>query len=427
MTRATERKSLPSDRLFELRGSAEQQAQAQGEVLRPLLDRCFAGLASLPVGPAWLPGWLRNGAIEPLLRALGAAHLSWHRRALADHEGGLWLRRHEALAAGLGIPLATLYGFAAFELESSILGFSLACSALGFGRAQTADGATRLAYNHDFPPAFAPFVRLRRSLMSEPIGGPVLRSTLCLTYPMMVGAIAGVNERGLGLTINQAYATDLRRRRPSLLATLLVQDCLERCDSVAEAVERALSTPVANGALISMVDAAGDRAVVELSGTAARVRRPEPHELMFSFNNYRIPELQEREVPLGAVTTLPVAGYDVHECNLTRARRLGELFDPARRYADRDITALLGDHDGGDGDMTTICRHDDPLNETILSAIIAPRERTIRVLFGKACEGQSVTYGLDPSPRRRRELPAHRSQIDDGVIVHHHEGPLLEA
>ena len=402
--RPASRQARHDDRLIELSGSAEQQARAQGEQLRPRLGDCFAGLASLPVGPAWLPAWLRNGAMEPLLRALGAAHLSWHRPALEGHAGGHWLRRHEALAAGLGLPPSTLYGFAAFELESSILGFSLACSALGFGPEQTADGAPRLAYNHDFPPAFEPFVVVRRSL-AEPLADDGPRAaTLCLTYPTMVGAIAGVNDRGLALTINQAYATDLRRRRPALLATLLVQECLERCASVAEAVDLALATPVANGALISMVDERGDRAVAELSGTCARLRRPARDELLSTFNAYRIAALQAQEVPVGAVTTLPVAGYDVHECNLTRARRIDALFQRGHRYTDDDIAAVLADHEDGLGDMNTICRHDDPLNETILSAILSPLHRSLQARFGKACQGQPVDYPLAARPRAPRAV-----------------------
>ena len=225
---------------------------------------------------------------------------------------------------------------------------------------------------------------------------------LAITYPTLLGAIAGVNEAGLAVTINQGYATDLSRRRPGLFGTLVLQRCLDTCASVEQAVTLALATPVPAGAMLSMVDAGGARAVVELSGTRRR-RRPAVArgEVMATFNRYGVVELAEVEIPIGAVTAGPWAGIDVHACNLTRAARLNVLASAraGRAWSDADIEATLADHDGGAGDTLTLCRHDDPLSETVVSALIDPVARTMTVRHGNACDAAAERFALD-SPER---------------------------
>ena len=290
-----------------------------------------------------------------------------------------------------------LYGVNAFELESAHLGFSYGCTSLGLGGRHTADGRARLVYNHDFPPAFGPFLLVRESRPDEGL------SSLALTYPTLVGAVAGVNEAGLALSYNQAYATDLSRRTRATFVTMVLQECLDRCRTVADALEHVLATPVTNGAMITLVDAGGDRAVVEVSAGLRLVRREDEPRILYSFNKYRLEETSAVEVPVGAVTTGIAAGYDVHRCNLTRERRFLQLGQGPRD--DAELFELMADHDGGTGDEDSICRHDDPMSETILSAILDPSAGTIRAIFGRACSGEPVTFGLQDG-RLRTEAAA---------------------
>ncbi len=385
------------ERVVDVEGSAEQRGFTQGISFSGVQHKGWQSLAGLELAPPWLPAPLHQAAIRALLSGLGRFYLHHHRQVLAERAGGRHLRYLRGLAQGLGAPPWVPYGFNALEIESCNLGFAMGCTSLALGGNSTRSGAPRLGYNHDFPPSFGPLLFVRRS---RPDRG--FRS-LAVSYPVLGGAIVGVNEHGLAMSVNQAFATDLSRARPSLYVSLLVQECLDECPDVERAIARFAATPVTNGALVTLIDETGARAVVELSGTRARVRRPVGAEVLWSCNKYRVNEMARHEVPVGAVTTGLLAGYDVHECNLTRHRRLPVLLADGGPYADEDLQRILADHDGGAGDTNTICRHEDPRNQTIMSVIVDPAARTMKVLFGKPCEQVYQQVGLfDEAPPLRR-------------------------
>ena len=143
--------------------------------------------------------------------------------------------------------------------------------------------------------------------------------------------------------------------------------------------------------MVTLVDE-NDRAVVELSGTRSMVRRAEDEDVLYTFNAYRVPSMREIEVPVGALTTGVVKGYDLHRCNLTRERRYLQRVRGGEVWSDDEIKALLSDHDDGVGTSDTICRHDDPVSETILSTIADPRSRSLKVLVGRPCVNTHVEY-----------------------------------
>jgi hypothetical protein len=205
-----------------------------------------------------------------------------------------------------------------------------------------------------------------------------------------------VNERGFAMTLNHAFSTDYSGR-PGLLLTTLVQDCLDSCTSVAEAVRLIRETPVTNGAILTLADASGDRAVVERSCGASRVRRAAEGELLVSFNKYKHPEMERFEVPLGAVSTGLIAGIPLHESNVERQRRWDVLASAsAGSPDDRQIHALMSDHAGGAGDKNTICRHGDELSETLWGALLDCERRVLKVVFGHTCSGSYREYAIEP-------------------------------
>ncbi|MCA9619835.1 MAG: hypothetical protein KC731_12500, partial [Myxococcales bacterium] len=340
-------------------------------------------LATLPLVPRWMPG--ASWVVRTTAQAAGAMYLGRHRRLLASRRDGEPLAMVEGLARGAAVSPSLIYGLNAFELESAHIGYRTGCTSLGLTGDHTRDGLPRLVYNHDFPPAFEPFLCLRKSRPSRGL------AALAVTYPTLVGAIAGVNEAGLAISYNQAYATDLERGRPATFVTFAVQECLDGCHDVEEAVAHLLSLEVASGAMVTLVDAAGGRAVVELSGTQ-RQRRDPDGSILYTFNKYRLPTMTPVEIPVGAITTGLAAGYDVHRCNLTRQARFLALDHPRRD--DASLLQLMADHEDGAGSEDTICRHDDPLSETIMTAIINPVERSMSVLFGRPCREQPTRYTL---------------------------------
>ncbi|MEQ8765394.1 MAG: C45 family peptidase [Planctomycetota bacterium] len=381
-------------------GSPSERYGAQGRSGRGELGAALDALLQLPFVPERLPRGLGRLVLRGISSVLGRCYRHWHRDALDP----FWREALDGLAAGLGLSKSQVYGLNAIELESSHFGFTPGCSSLGFAGSQTESGRPKLAYNHDFPPAFRPFAMIRRS---DPTHG--LRS-LALTYPVLLGAVAGVNEAGLAVSLNHAFAADIRRRKPGRFLTMLLQECLERARSTQEAVDTVLRTETLSGGILTFVDASGDRAAIEISATRKSVRRPERNEVLWSVNQYFSKEMPAVEVPVGSLSRGVISGVDIHACNVSRSARLPRLLT-RDKYGDRDIVNISSDHDGSSGNSLTVCRHDDPLSETLFNAILDPTTRTIDVCRGNPCRNRRETFHLtgEPSAVRSGARPS-RSQ-----------------
>ncbi len=377
--------SRSMNRVLDVAGTAYERGLAQGRRFPQAIAASVESLLQLKLAPAWLPRAAQRAVVHTAVAAGGLFYWQRHRALLSRHEGGKHSDMLCGLAAGHSVAPWRIYGFNAFEIESGLLTYRLGCTALGFSAEQTARGEPLLAYNHDFPPSFTSHLIVRRCQPLDVHGAAAGYRSVALSYSLLAGALAGVNERGLAICTNQAFCTDLSRWRAALCVSMLVQDCLEHCADLGAAIARIECTPVSAGALISLVDAHNQRAVVEVSGRATKLRQPKRDEVLWSVNHYRTAEMRSREIPFGAVTTGLAPGYDIHECNVTRSRRLTELLGKKAVYSDGQIQGILADHDDGCGDGNTICCHGDHMNQTICSAIIAPQTRAIDLLWGKPC------------------------------------------
>lgn len=390
-----EKHYLGENRSLTVEGDAFERARQQGVACAGEMDRAASTIGSIVVPPRIVGARAHEILSGVGLGVAGAYYLATHRRALLDHANGKYWKAHRGLAAGAGKSLPVMFGLGAVpEIVGAQLSFTLGCTSVAIAARASDSGAAQIAYNHDFPPRFGRYSFARRNLPTDGF------ASICLAYPIMVGCLAGVNEKGLAVTLNHAFSTDYTGR-PGLLLTTLVQDVLDRCSSVDAAIDLLTTAPVTNGAMITLADAAGARAVVEISCTAARVRRADGDALMVTFNKYRHPDMEAYEVPLAAISTGLVPGVRLHESNVERARRwtdleqtFGSVFD------EQTIRRAMTDHRGGEGDKNCICRHGDPLSETLWSAILDTHRRTVRVVFGHACDGAYQTYGIDAPARR---------------------------
>lgn len=367
-----------------------QQARACGA---EAVTRARAALGQLSALPPRLPRFLRAPLAWGLLGTFGRLHHQRHGTTLKTHAGGKFQRALEGLARGFDLPVWRMYGFAGFEIEASRFRYTLGCSSLAFAADATACGHPLLAYNHDFPPSFAPFPLVRESVPDDGF------ASVAITYATMPGAICGVNAAGLGVSLNHAWVRKLGSA-PALPISMLVQDVLDRCASVEEAIAAARAVPVPNGSMMTVVDAAGDRAAIELTPAGAFVRRTR-HPVLHTFNAYQTDGARRLEVPIGAIGVGPIAGMDIHAPNLSRQARFDALGAVSRRgWTLGDIDALMGDHgEQGRGDGGTICRHDDAAAITLLTARVDPVERTLRAGLGLACEAKLRTFGVPAALR----------------------------
>lgn len=374
-------------RFLKVSGTDAECGYQQGMAFRHAINSILEAIREIEILPWNLQKLLPLTCYRGIFFCEGRSFLKFH-RALLDGQAGLPVKNKlKGLAEGLGVSLPFAYGLSALEALSSEMPHraQMGCTSLVFDDTHTTERAPVLAYNHDFPQSFGPHLIVRQN---EP--GEGLRS-VSLTYPILLGCIAGVNESGLAVTINHAFEKNIVKNQPALFVTWLLQECLNTCRDVDAAVALILKTPVTNGSMITLLDTSGKCAVVEVSSRVRVLRKPEP-AACYTFNKYRTPELEALELPLDTVGTGMFHGRLVHESNIKRLERFHEIFNADKIYADEAIRQILSDHDGTSGDMHTLCRHHKATASTIASAILKPASGEMKVIFGSACQGEYETF-----------------------------------
>jgi isopenicillin-N N-acyltransferase-like protein len=104
-------------------------------------------------------------------------------------------------------------------------------------------------------------------------------------WPGLVGVLSGMNEHGLALA--NMEVTREPRFPGAMPYTLLYRTVLERCKTVNEAIDLITHTARQTANNLMLMDASGDRAVVEITPQAVTVRRAKSTEPLISTNHQR--------------------------------------------------------------------------------------------------------------------------------------------
>jgi hypothetical protein len=106
-----------------------------------------------------------------------------------------------------------------------------------------------------------------------------------VSWPGLVGVLSGMNEHGLALA--NMEVTRYPRLPQAMPYTMLYRSVLEQCRTVDEAIVLLRKTPIQTANNLMLMDAAGNRAVVELTPQAIHVRRAGPQAALISTNHQR--------------------------------------------------------------------------------------------------------------------------------------------
>lgn len=188
-----------------------------------------------------------------------------------------------------------------------------ACSTITLPASASPDHVARFGRNLDFPS-----LQVADKFSTVFVYHPQGRfSFVSIAWPGMVGVLSGMNEHGLALA--NMEITRKPRLPQAMPYTLLYRSVLEQCRTVSEAVDFLQRTPRQTPNNLMLMDASGDRAVVELSPDEVVVRRADEQAALISTNHHR--------------------GTD---CDTTgRCRRYDFLHEAARaRYGHIDLTTL---------------------------------------------------------------------------------------
>jgi hypothetical protein len=302
------------------------------------------------------------------------------------------LERMIGIAEGGGVPIHRLFVAPMVELTLNRATYTApgACTAIAVTRGRSAGGEAIIAKNFDYPP---PTNAMHLTRISRP-GEAGRAASLDVTKAPLTGSHDGVNEHGLAVSYNYGHFRGRARSRTSV--SVLVQELLETCRTVDEALDALRGRARSGGALLMLADAAGDIASVELAPDVFAVRRG---DALVHANHALTEEMEERDVPRDAV--LPrwiwpaeLRGRRVHESSERRQERAEALLGELGAAQPEELSRILADHgEAGSGDDHTLCRHG-PYYSTTCSVVLFPRQRAARVLVGSPCAGAFTDLSL---------------------------------
>ncbi|RIK80823.1 MAG: hypothetical protein DCC68_10245 [Planctomycetota bacterium] len=382
-------------------GSPRAMGYAQGEALRDRIAGSRRMLAELEafrlLQPRWLPYPLFLRSAQR--RARAALEAAVHRDAPES------AARLAGIAAGSRMRLDALYllnGLEAFMCSLSgnlaqaarmeaAASVASACSAVAVRGCRTRDGNTIVARNFDYLPLVQPFYILRQC---RPDNG--FRSIEFTAAPL-AGAIDGINEHGLCIAYNYAYAMD-----PGLAAatiSMAISAALAHCATVDEAATL-IANHRRNGAgLLMLADAEGDIASVELSSNHTAIRRASAGEdVLCHSNSYATAAMQQIEAPPNAYYSQrvpkPLRGRRVLESSDRRDDRFAELLAQTGQFDADNLQTLMSDHGPhNQPSACTPCMHSDYWNTTACVQFY-PKERRMRIAYDSACRARFVGFAL---------------------------------
>jgi hypothetical protein len=240
------------------------------------------------------------------------------------------------------------------------------CSTITLPAEASPDGVARFGRNLDFPSLN---IADKHSVVFiyHPRGRYAFAS---IGWPGMIGVLSGMNEHGLCLA-NMEVTRGVRP--PSAMPyTLLYRMVLEQCKTVNEAIDLLQRTPRQSANNLMLMDAAGNRAVAEITPEGVTVRRGAGSAALISTNHQR-----------GQDTQTPGMCWRYDALHAASARDFGRM-DAA------ELEKLLGTVVQGDrGDMTLQSMVFEPAKGVVYLAVGAdapshPYERIdLKEYFGK--------------------------------------------
>lgn len=204
-------------------------------------------------------------------RALAAA-AGFRERLRPHHRAEI-----DALAAAAGIDAARML------LANSFLDLlpSIGCSTVTLPSAAAPDGVARFGRNLDFP-SFGVAHGQSVVVIVRPTGRHAFAA---VTWPGLVGVLSGMNEHGLALANMEVS----RQPRPpdAMPYALLYRTVLEECSTVEEAIALIEHEPRQTANNLMLMDASGDRALLEIAPAGILVRRAAAGEPLVATNHHR--------------------------------------------------------------------------------------------------------------------------------------------
>jgi hypothetical protein len=247
--------------VVELRGTAEQMGEEHGKDLAKPIDFLHTHYLKVYLG----------GGTQRFL-ALGAAKL-FENYFRPEH-----LKEAEALAKETGMDERETVLAQCF-LDLSPMN---ACSTITLPASAAPDHVARFGRNLEFL-SLGVADKYSTVFVYHPDEGRY--GFVSIGWPGLIGVLSGMNEHGLALANMEVTRTP---RFPGAMPyTLLYRTALERCRTVNQVIDLIEHTPRQTPNNLMVMDAAGDRAVLEIKPKGVTVRRAPVTSALISTNHQR--------------------------------------------------------------------------------------------------------------------------------------------
>jgi isopenicillin-N N-acyltransferase-like protein len=164
----------------------------------------------------------------------------------------------------------------------------VACSTVTLSAKAAPDGIARFGRNLDFP-SFNIADKASVVLVFHPKDRYKFAA---VTWPGLIGVLSGMNEHGL--TLANMEVTRNMGFPKAMPYMLLYRTVLEQCKTVDEAIDLLEKTPRQTANNLMLMDASGQRAVVEITPEKIIVRKAPEDQPLISTNHHRGTDLQRK-------------------------------------------------------------------------------------------------------------------------------------
>jgi predicted choloylglycine hydrolase len=306
--------------------------------------------------------------------------------------------RIRGIADGAKVKLSDLYIIQAIEVladdVSSLIEYpkqiSFGCSSICVLQNIIKSPQIIVGKNFDY---ISDFVSDNIVRISKPKNG---YKSIEVTYKQIAGSHDGMNEKGLVVLYNYGLSTEKVQTRVPI--TILVQQILERCSNIDEAITFIKAFRYPNGAILTLVDTTNRAICVEITPEHIGYRKPQDGVLVAT-NFYLSDEVKNFDIPHNAVfktkgVTKELQGKPVHQSSIQRYNRITELVKKFSRIGIEEIKHILKDHNSKVlGDDDSVCRHGEWIS-TQVSMIFLPKQRKFLYTIGYPCERQYIEFEL---------------------------------
>lgn len=370
-------------------GNSTDRGFAHGQALAEMIRESASAIHELEAFRLQSPRWLPYSVFVMLADYKAERAV---RSGLMSDLPDTWARL-KAISRGSGVSLRRLALLNALEpvlsdLSGCVTGLEAGCSAVAVGADRSGGHGPVLAHNFDYLPLVQRFYCIRDE---RPDKG--FRS-LQFSIAPMAGTVDGINEEGLAVTLNYAYATDKGRIAPTI--SMRLAEVLTRCRTVQDACDYLTHSSRWGGGLVMLADVTGATASVELTPTKHFVRPGSSNGIITHANRACGAPTSAVQLPANAVygdrSPQALRGHRVHSSSEHRELALREIEQHKAPLDPDTLAKQMANHGPADSPShSTLCMHSEYWHTTACVQLL-PETRRLRVSYSTACQARYADF-----------------------------------